>query len=71
MTTVAGILGAAFLFALFAFTATRRGTRLEEGEGCHGGGSCSPGDEACEGCGGEKSANGWWPDDGMTYGGQR
>ena len=65
MTTFAGILGAALLFALMGFAASRRGSRLEAGgHGC--GDSCTL--DSCgvaEGCGGreeEKNASGWWPD---------
>jgi hypothetical protein len=66
MTLIVGILGAATLFALFAFTATRDGTRLEPGESCQGEvdalGSCSLQDE-CDGCGPTRKAAGWWPQD--------
>lgn len=74
MTAVVGILGAGALFALLAFSATRRGTRLEENEGCHGDScdlpSCALHQE-CEGCGEEQSAAGWWPVESETYGDRR
>jgi hypothetical protein len=74
MMTLVGILGAAALFALFAFSATRSGTRLEGGGSCHGDGgsldSCTL-DEDCDGCGHAKSASGWWPDDGVKDGDRR
>ena len=65
MTALLGILGAGALFALLGFAATRSGSRLEASEGCHDDScdlhSCTL-DESCQGCGGEKSATGWWPD---------
>ncbi|MGD2123714.1 MAG: hypothetical protein PVJ76_18335 [Gemmatimonadota bacterium] len=74
MTLIVGILGAAALFVLFAFSATRDGTRLEAGESCHGGvgspESCSLRDD-CEGCGAADKNDGWWPNDGSTYGDRR
>ena len=64
MSTFVGILGAALLFALMGFSATRRGTRLEAGHG-HGDScaldSCSIAEE-CGGCGDDKNASGWWPE---------
>ena len=64
MTTLYGILGAAGLFALFAFAATRSGTRLETGESCQGDsdspGSCSMEGE-CDGCGSNGKGTAWWP----------
>jgi len=74
MTLILGILGAAALFALFAFTATRAGTRLEAGENCEGNpdspDACSLQDE-CEGCGPTRKGDGWWPRDGVTDGDRR
>jgi len=74
MILLTGILGAAVLFALFAFSATRSGTRLEESEGGHGGtcssDSCSL-QETCEGCEHAHDGAGWWPDDEVTYGDRR
>ena len=69
-----GILGAGALFALFAFMASRRGTRLEDGGSCHGDAgpldSCALQDE-CGECGHAKDASGWWPDDGVKDGDRR
>ena len=74
MTLIAGILGTAGLFALFAYTATRTGTRLEAGESCQGNvdslGVCSLQDE-CEGCDHTHKGDGWWPKDGMKDGDRR
>ncbi len=74
MTLFIGILGTAALFALFAFTATRAGTRLEAGESCQGTldsqGSCSLQDE-CDGCGHTPKGDGWWPKDGGKDGDRR
>lgn len=74
MTTLIGILGAGALFALLGFFATRSGSRLEGAPGCQGD-SCSLDANTlhggCEGCGEEKSASGWWPGDGVTYGDRR
>ncbi len=74
MTLIVGILGAAALFVLFAFSATRPGTRLEAGESCSGGGdslgSCSLADE-CDLCEPAQKRDGWWPNDGSTYGDRR
>jgi len=74
MMLVVGIVGAAALFALFAFTATRSGTRLEGGGRRQGDvgplDSCSL-QEDCEGCGHEKSESGWWPDDRVKDGDRR
>jgi len=71
MMAVIGILGAAALFALFGYSATRRGTRLEGSGGCHGGsefaGSCSLQDE-CDGCGDLGQGSGWWPAEGVNHG---
>jgi hypothetical protein len=71
MMTLIGILGAAALFALLAYAATRSDTRLEGGGSCHGDvgplDSCALQDD-CDGCGHAKSASGWWPDDGMKDG---
>ncbi len=62
MTSLFGILGVAGLFALFGYVATRHGTRLEEGEGCHGDSCILEG--GCEGCcSGEAAGSaGWWSD---------
>jgi hypothetical protein len=74
MTLIVGVLGAAALFALFAFSASRDGTRLETGESCQGRvdapGSCSLQDE-CDGCGDAGKGDGWWADDGMKDGDSR
>jgi len=74
MTAFIGILGAAALFALLGFAATRRGSRLEGTGGCHGDpsslDSCTL-RESCEGCGEEKNASGWWPGDSVTHGDRR
>lgn len=74
MTLIVGILGAAALFALFAFTATRAGTRLEKGESCQvnvdSPGSCSLQDD-CDGCGPAQKGDGWWPKDGVKDGDRR
>jgi hypothetical protein len=74
MTLIVGILGAAALFVLFAFSATRDGTRLEAGESCTGEAespeACSLRDE-CDGCGPVDKRGGWWPNDGSTYGDRR
>jgi hypothetical protein len=74
MTLIVGILGAAALFVLFAFSATRPGTRLETGESCQSEfgspESCSLRDE-CDGCGPAAKGDGWWPNDGSTYGDRR
>jgi len=74
MTLIVGVLGAAALFALFAFAATRSGTRLEAGENCQGEvdtlGSCSL-QEDCDGCGPTRKGDGWWPKDGVTDGDRR
>lgn len=74
MMMLIGILGAAALFALLAFAATRSGTRLEGGGSCHGDvgslDSCTL-EEECDGCGPGKSGSGWWPDDGVTDGDRR
>ena len=60
MTALLGILGAATLFALLGFAASRHGTRLERGEGCHGD-SCDV-DGGCEVCGVDAAGSpGWWP----------
>jgi hypothetical protein len=67
MTLIVGMLGAGILFALFSFSATRQGTRLETEESCQGSvdadGSCSLQDE-CEGCGPSGKSDGWWPKNG-------
>ncbi len=74
MTLIVGIVGAAALFALFAFTASRADTRLEAGESCQGSvdslGSCSL-QEECDGCGPIRKGDGWWPKDGLKDGDQR
>ena len=74
MTTVIGIVGAGALFALFAFVATRPGTRLEGQRGCQGDvislNSCAREDE-CEGCGQSDHASGWWPEHGAKDGDRR
>lgn len=74
MMALLGILGGAALFALFAFAATRSGTRLEEGHGCGGEApspeACSLAEE-CEACGHADSSSGWWPDDGVKDGDRR
>jgi hypothetical protein len=75
MTLLIGILGGAALFALFAFTATRDGTRLEAGESCQGNpdaaGSCALQDE-CDGCDIHAAkGDGWWPKDGAKDGDRR
>ena len=74
MTFLAGVLGVAALFALLGFTASRIGSRLEADSGCHGDAcdlqSCTLA-EPCQGCGEEKSASGWWPDESVTYGDRR
>jgi hypothetical protein len=74
MTLLVGIIGASALFALFAFTATRDGTRLEADESCQGDvdplGSCSLQDE-CEGCGPARKGDGWWPKDSVKDGDRR
>ena len=61
MTTLLGILGAAALFVLLGYSATRVGSRLEVGGGCHGDSRdlhpCSL-EGSCEGCGEEKSVAG-------------
>jgi hypothetical protein len=60
MTFLSAVLGAALLFAVFGYAATRKGTRLEGGGRCHGD-SCSL-DEGCGGCSEETHASGgWWP----------
>lgn len=74
MIALYGVLGAAGLFALLAYTATRTGTRLETGESCQGRpdltDSCSlEGD--CDGCGSNGKAAGWWPKAGMKDGDRR
>ena len=74
MMALTAILGGAALFALFAFAATRSGTRLEEGHGCggdaHSPESCSLAD-GCDACGHADSSSGWWPVDGVKDGGRR
>jgi hypothetical protein len=74
MTLIIGIVGAAALFALFAFAATRKGTRLEAGESCQGNvdslESCSLQAE-CDGCGPAQKGDGWWPKDGVKDGDRR
>lgn len=74
MTALVGILGAGALFALLGFSATRMGSRLEEGEGCHSHSgdlhSCTL-EESCEGCGGGKNSSGWWSGESKTYGDRR
>jgi hypothetical protein len=61
MTTLFGILGAAALFVLFGYAATRHGARLGGGGSCHGD-SCTV-EGGCEGCGVEaEDSTGWWPD---------
>jgi len=74
MTLFVGIIGAAALFALFAFTATRGGTRLESDEDCQGDvdslGSCSL-QEECDGCGSAQKSDGWWPKDSVKDGDRR
>ena len=74
MTLIVGIVGVATLLVLFAFSATRSGTRLESGESCQGpvdsSGVCSLQDE-CDGCGPAAKRHGWWPNDGLTYGDRR
>jgi hypothetical protein len=74
MTMLAGIIGAAALFALFAYTATCGGTRLETGESRQGEedslGPCSLQDE-CDGCGPTGKGDGWWPRDGVKDGDRR
>ena len=75
MMLIVGILGAAALFVLFAYTATRDGTRLEAGESCQGSpdvsGSCALVDE-CDGCDHHSAkGDGWWPKDGSKDGDQR
>ena len=74
MMALLGLLGAAILFALLGYSATRAGSRIESGEGCHGD-SCSLDScslhEHCEAGGEEKKLSGWWPDDGVTYGDRR
>ena len=71
MTLVIGILGAAGLFALFAFSASRDGTRLERAEGCQRSldstDSCVLEGE-CDGCGHTNHGSGWWPGDGVKDG---
>lgn len=74
MTLIVGILGAAALFVLFAYTASRDGTRLEAGESCAGDAdlplSCSLQDE-CDGCDETQNSDGWWPRNGVTDGDRR
>ena len=74
MTLIIGMVGAAALFTLLAFTATRTGTRLEAGESCQGSvdspGSCSL-QEECDGCGPSHKGDGWWPKDGVKDGDRR
>ena len=71
MIFILGILGAAALFALMGYAATRAESRLGQAEGC-GGESCTVdscsihGD--CPEHGNDKKASGWWPDDKATYG---
>ena len=71
MTALLGIVGAAALFALLGYAATRAGSRLEGAEGCHGD-SCSLDPCShhghCDVGGEEKNLSGWWPDEGVTYG---
>jgi hypothetical protein len=71
MTAVLGILGAAALFGVMGFAASRVGSRLGSSGSCHGDScdvpSCTLHDE-CEGCGEEESAAAWWPADGVRYG---
>jgi len=75
MTTLLGIAGAAGLFILLGFAATRRGSRLGSGAQCQGDSctldSCTLHDDAGETCGEHKSPSGWWPDDAVTHGEQR
>ena len=74
MTLLIGIVAASALFSLFAFMATRSGTRLEGGGSCQGS-IDSP--EAClaigecELCGHFESGSGWWARDGVKDGDQR
>jgi len=71
MTALYGVLGAAGLFALFAYAATRSGTRLETGESCQGDmDSCSL-QEDCDGCGSNGKAAGWWSQAGKKDGDRR
>jgi hypothetical protein len=71
MMAFVGILGAAVLFAILGFSATRSGSRLEGSHGCHGDtcdlDSCTL-HEGCDGCGEDKSAAGWWPAGHERYG---
>jgi hypothetical protein len=64
MTLIVGIIGAATLFALFAFAASREETRLEGGGSCQGDAespdSCTV-QEDCHECGETKNGSGWWP----------
>jgi hypothetical protein len=74
MTALLGILGAAALFALMGYAATRVGSRLGDAGGCQGDScdldSCSL-HGSCEGSREEKSPAGWWPEEGVTYGDRR
>lgn len=71
MTGLLGIAGAAALFALFAFSATRRGSRLERDTHCQADScsvdSCVVGGE-CDTHPSEESSSGWWSDEAVTYG---
>lgn len=71
MTAFLGIAGAASLFALLGFAATRRGSRLEREAHCQSDScavdSCVVGG-ACEARPSEKSPSGWWSDEAVTYG---
>lgn len=74
MIFILGILGVAALFILMGYSATRGGSRLEDSHGCEGDSCtaepCST-EGRCEGCGGEKSASGWWPGDKVLHGDRR
>ncbi len=74
MTLLIGVVGATALFSIFAFTATRKGARLEgpgscQGEVCSLDPSSLGGE--CQGCGQAETGSGWWPRDGVTDGDRR
>ena len=74
MIFLLGIVGVAALFVLMSYSATRVGSRLGDSDTCPGEActleSCSI-HGSCAGCGEEKSASGWWPDDNVKDGDRR